>query len=74
MATEKKCFFGFLCCMLNLHKMKMRRKKFKATFIEEELEQISDLSQNPESLTDFKIIFEKLHELQAGSRSGVLKY
>ena len=44
----------------NLHKMKLRRNKFRASFNEAEMNQIIDFGQNPEYLTEFKIIYEKI--------------
>lgn len=44
----------------NLNKMKLRRSKFNASFSSDELNQIIDFSQNPEQITDFKIVFEKM--------------
>jgi len=47
----------------NLHKMKQRRNKFKATFNEEEINQIIDFGQNQEHFTEFKIVYEKILSL-----------
>ena len=44
----------------NLNKMKLRRRKFNASFSSDELAQIVDLSQNPEQIADFKIVYEKM--------------
>jgi len=44
----------------NLNKMRLRRNKFNASFTATELSQIVDFSQNPEQITDFKIVYEKM--------------
>ncbi|MDC0584393.1 RNA polymerase sigma factor [Bacteroidales bacterium] len=44
----------------NLNKMKLRRQKFKAEFTDDEIANIIDFKQNPESYTDFKLVHEKI--------------
>ncbi len=47
----------------NLHKMKLRRNKFKASFNEEELKQIIDCGQDQEYLADFRIVYNTILSL-----------
>jgi len=47
----------------NLHKMKMRRKKFRAGFNEEEIKSFLSTSGDQEALTDLKIIYETIQKL-----------
>jgi RNA polymerase sigma-70 factor (ECF subfamily) len=47
----------------NLHKMKLRRQKYKADFNDAEINQIADFGQDQEYLTDFKIVYEKMLSL-----------
>lgn len=58
----------------NLHKMKQRRNKFKATFNEEETNQIVDFGQNQEHITEFKIIYEKILSLPAKTSETLILY
>ena len=44
----------------NLNKKKFRRQKFKTDYNESEINQLVDLSQNPEYITDFKIIYNQI--------------
>ncbi len=58
----------------NLHKMKQRRNKFKASFNDEEINQIIDFGQNQEHLTDFKIIYEKMLSLPLKTSETLVLY
>jgi RNA polymerase sigma-70 factor, ECF subfamily len=58
---EKAAFKSYLFSVAsNLNKTRLRRNKFKASFTASELSQIVDLSQNPEQIADFKIVYEKM--------------
>jgi RNA polymerase sigma-70 factor (ECF subfamily) len=58
----------------NLHKMKLRRNKFKASFNEEEVNQIIDVGQNQEYFTEFKIVYEKILSLPARTSETLILY
>jgi len=58
----------------NLHKMKQRRNKFKASFNEKEINQIIDFGQNQEHYTEFKIIYEKILSLSAKTSETLILY
>ena len=58
----------------NLHKMKQRRNKFKASFDEEEMNQIIDFGQNQEHFTEFKIVYEKILSLPAKTSETLILY
>ena len=58
----------------NLHKMKQRRNKFKASFNEEEIKQIIDFGQNQEHLTEFRIVYEKILSLPAKTSEALILY
>ncbi len=58
----------------NLHKMKLRRNKFKANFNEEETNQIIDNGQNQEQLTDFKIVYEKILSLSERTAETIILF
>ncbi|MCG8702011.1 MAG: RNA polymerase sigma factor [Bacteroidales bacterium] len=58
----------------NLHKMKQRRNKFKASFNEEEINQIIDFGQNQEYYTEFKIVYEKILSLPAKTSETLILY
>jgi RNA polymerase sigma factor (sigma-70 family) len=61
---DKNAFKTYLFSVAsNLHKMRLRRLKFKFAFNDKEINQIIDLSQDPEYLTDFKIIYDKMLSL-----------
>lgn len=61
---DKSAFKSYIFSVAsNLHKMRHRRQKFKARFNTEEINQIADVAQNPEHLTDFKIIYETILSL-----------
>lgn len=61
---DKNVFKSYLFSVAsNLHKMKLRRLKFKAGFNDTEMNQIIDFGQNQEYLTDFKIVYEKMFSL-----------
>jgi RNA polymerase sigma-70 factor (ECF subfamily) len=51
------------CIAANLNKMKFRKKKFRVEFNEKEHLHIADAGKNPEQLTDFGIIYNKILEL-----------
>jgi len=58
---ERAAFKSYLYSVAsNLNKMRLRRNKFKTSFTVAELSQIVDFSQNPEQITDFKIVYEKM--------------
>ncbi len=54
--------------------MRLRRRKFKASFTAAELSQIVDFSQNPEHITDFKIIYEKMLMLPSNMAEALILY
>lgn len=58
----------------NLNKMKQRRKKFKASFNEEEINQIIDFGQNQEYLIEFKIVYEKILSLPSRTSETLILY
>lgn len=58
----------------NLHKMKQRRKKFKASFNEEEMNQITDFGQNQEHYTEFRIVYETILSLPAKTSETLVLY
>jgi RNA polymerase sigma-70 factor, ECF subfamily len=58
----------------NLHKMKLRRNKFKAAFNEKEINQIIDFGQNQEHLTEFKIVYEKILSLPAKTSETLILF
>jgi len=58
----------------NLNKMKQRRKKFGASFNEEEANQIVDFGQNQEYLIEFKIVYEKILSLPARTSETLILY
>lgn len=58
----------------NLHKMKLRRNKFKASFNEEEINKIIDFGQNQEHFTDFKIVYEKILSLPDKTAETLILY
>lgn len=58
----------------NLNKMKLRRNKFNASFTSGELNQIVDYSQNPEQITDFKIVYEKMLMLPSKVSETLILY
>ena len=58
----------------NLHKMKQRRNKFKASFNEEEINQIIDFGQNQEHITEFKIVYEKILSLPSKTSETLILY
>jgi RNA polymerase sigma-70 factor, ECF subfamily len=58
----------------NLHKMKQRRNKFKASFNEEEINQIIDFGQNQEHYTEFKIVYEKILSLPKKTAETLILY
>jgi RNA polymerase sigma factor (sigma-70 family) len=67
----KSYLFSVAC---NLNNMKRRRLKFKAEFNETEINKIIDSGQNPEYLTDFKIIYEKMLSLPARTAETLILY
>lgn len=61
---DKSAFKAYLFSVAsNLHKMKLRRHKFKAEFNDNEIKELIDSSQDQESIVDFKIIYEKILSL-----------
>jgi RNA polymerase sigma-70 factor (ECF subfamily) len=44
----------------NLNKIRFRRSKFRSEFDEKELTKIADFAANPELITDFKIVCQKM--------------
>jgi RNA polymerase sigma-70 factor (ECF subfamily) len=58
---DKSAFKSYMFSIAsNLSKKKFRRSKFNAAFNEGEINQIVDLSQNPEYFADFKIIYNQI--------------
>ncbi len=70
-AAFKSYLFSVAC---NLNKMRLRQSKFKASFTAAELSQIVDFSQNPEQITDFKIIYEKMLMLPSKMAEALILY
>ncbi len=61
---DKSAFKSYVFSIAsNLNRKKFRRSKFNADFNENEINQIVDLSQNPEYVTDFKIIYNQILSL-----------
>jgi len=58
----------------NLHKMKMRRKKFRAEFNEEEIQAMTGVSGNQETMADFNIIYETIHKLPAKTAEALVLF
>ncbi len=58
----------------NLHKMMLRRKKFRAEFNSHELYQITDAGQNPEYATEFQIIYDKIKTLPAKTSETLILF
>ncbi|NJK98414.1 MAG: RNA polymerase sigma factor, partial [Bacteroidales bacterium] len=58
----------------NVHKMKLRRLKFKAEFNEEEIRKILDVSQNQEYLTDFGIVYTKILQLPQRMAEAIILF
>jgi RNA polymerase sigma-70 factor (ECF subfamily) len=72
---NKKAFKPYLFSVAsNLHRMRARRGKFKAEFNEDEIVKIADDSMTPESLTDFKIIYEKILLLPAKTAETLILF
>jgi RNA polymerase sigma factor (sigma-70 family) len=58
----------------NLHKMKLRRLKFKAEFNDAEINQIIDFGQDQEYLTDFNIVYEMMLSLPEKMAEAIILY
>jgi len=58
----------------NLHKMKQRKNKFRASFNEEEINQIIDNSQNQEHFAEFRIVYEKILSLPTKTSETIILY
>jgi RNA polymerase sigma-70 factor (ECF subfamily) len=58
----------------NLHKMKQRRSKFRASFNEKEINQIIDSSQNQEHFAEFRIVYEKILSLPTKTAETLILY
>jgi RNA polymerase sigma factor (sigma-70 family) len=72
---DKKVFKSYLYSIAsNLHKMKLRRLKFRAEFNDTEINQIIDFGQNQEYLTDFKIVYEKMLSLPERMSETLILY
>lgn len=72
---DKVAFKSYLFSVAsNLNKMRLRRNKFKASFTATELSQIVDFSQNPEQITDFKIVYEKMMMLPSKVSETMILY
>lgn len=73
---DKSAFKSYLYSVAsNLHKMRIRRLKFKAKFNEDEVKKIFDSTNDQISLVDFKIIYEKILSLpQRISETLILYY
>jgi RNA polymerase sigma-70 factor (ECF subfamily) len=72
---DKSLFRSYLFSIAsNLHKMKLRRLKFRAEFSVTEINQIIDFNQNPEYLTDFRIVYEKMLSLPERMAETLILY
>jgi RNA polymerase sigma-70 factor (ECF subfamily) len=72
---DKVAFKSYLFSVAsNLNKMRLRRNKFNASFTATELSQIVDFSQNPEQITDFKIVYKKMMELPSKVSETMILY
>jgi RNA polymerase sigma factor (sigma-70 family) len=72
---DKKLFKSYLFSVAsNLQRMRLRRLKFKAKFNDAEINQIADFGQNPEYLTDFKIVYEKMLSLPERMAEALILY
>lgn len=58
----------------NLHKMKLRRKKFRADFNEAEVKQIIDFGQNQEYYAEFKLVYDKILSLPAKTSEALILF
>jgi RNA polymerase sigma-70 factor (ECF subfamily) len=67
----KSYLFSIAC---NLHKMKLRRLKFRAEFSDNEINQIVDFGQDQEYLTDFRIVYEKMLSLPERMAETLILY
>lgn len=72
---DKSAFKSYLFSIAShLQKKKIRRLKFNADFNEAELNYLVDLSQNPEYVTDFKIIYQEILSLPAKTAETVILF
>lgn len=72
---DKKMFKSYLFSIAgNLHKMKLRRLKFRAEFSDNEINQIIDFSQDQEYLTDFRIVYENMLSLPERMAETLILY
>lgn len=72
---DKSAFKSYLFSVAsNLNKMKQRRSKFKVQLDEEETSQITDKTQDPEYIVDFKIIYEKILTLPERTAEAIILY
>jgi len=72
---DKAAFKSYMFSIAsNLNKKKFRRFKFKAEFNEIEINQIVDLSQNPEYITDFKIVYNQILALPSKTAEAIILF
>lgn len=72
---EKSLFKAYLFSIAsNISKMRFRRSKFRAEFSEKEINQIIDFACNPEDVTEFKIIFDKIHALPSKTAETLILF
>ena len=73
--VNKESFKSYLFSTAsNINKMHFRRAKFKASFESHELNQIIDGQQDPETLADFSIIYDKMMTLPQKYREALRKF
>ena len=70
-AAFKSYLFGIAS---NLNRMRFRRKKFRAEFNETEAQKIIDLSGNPEQMTEFRLVYEKILALPAKTSEALVLF
>ena len=72
---DKSAFKSYIFSTAShLHKKKIRRLKFNADFNEIELSHLVDLSQNPEYITDFKIIYQEILSLPTKTAETIILF
>jgi RNA polymerase sigma-70 factor, ECF subfamily len=73
--NDKAAFKSYLYSVAsNLHKMQLRRKKFRAEFKAEEIRFMIDPSQNQEDAADFQIVYEYILALPQKMSEALLLF
>ncbi|MFT7234132.1 MAG: RNA polymerase sigma-70 factor (ECF subfamily) [Cyclobacteriaceae bacterium] len=72
---DKKAFKSYTFKIAsNVHKIKARRNKFSADYVEEKAELIIDHSQNPEYAAEFQLLYEKLMTLPGKTKEALILF